>query len=312
MSWICESNLTWFQRFAVQLLRCGPIPKHIAFIMDGNRRYASKNNLKTKTDGHLKGFTKLVEILQWCLEIGVKEVTAFAFSIDNFKRSKDEVDTLMQLAKEKFLKLIEDREMLEERGICVRIVGNLSLLPVDLQRIIAEIMLMTKANDRAVWNIAFAYSSRDEMTESVKTIVNGVHRLELDAHDINEDLFKQCMYMNNSPDPDLIIRTSGETRLSDFLTYQCSTTLIYCGKMLWPELNMWQLLGVIFHYQQYKFRFIDARQCLDSYVDNTRTNKKRVESFIERNEKRRTKYLEDLLKTTQTFRCNNVRSTGFK
>lgn len=224
MSWLCDTNLTWLQRFSIRLLQCGPIPNHVAFIMDGNRRFATKNNFKTKTDGHLKGFDKLVQILQWCIDVDIKEVTAYAFSIENFKRSKEEVDTLMELAKEKFLKLIEDEEKLNERGICVRIVGNLSLLPTDLLSVIAKLMLMTRKNKRRVWNIAFAYTSRDEMTESIRTIVNGVNRLELNVDDINEDLFRRCMYMNDSPDPDLIIRTSGETRLSDFLMYQVDVT----------------------------------------------------------------------------------------
>lgn len=220
MSWLSESNLTRLQRFAIRLLQCGPIPKHVAFIMDGNRRFATKNNLKTKTEGHVKGFDKLVEILQWCIDVGIKEVTVYAFSIENFKRSKDEVETLLQMAKVKFEKLIEDKDKLNERGICVRIVGNLSLLPIELQSTMAEVMLMTKNNNQAVWNIAFAYTSRDEMTESIRTIVNGVKRSELTVDDISDDLFKRCMYMSNSPDPDLIIRTSGETRLSDFMTYQ--------------------------------------------------------------------------------------------
>lgn len=220
MSWLSESSLTWLQRCAIRIMQCGPIPNHIAFIMDGNRRYATKNNLKTKTDGHMRGFDKLVEILQWCIDIGVREVTAYAFSIENFKRSKEEVDTLMQMAKVKFEKLIDDQNKLKERGICVRIVGNLAMLPIDLQKTMAKVMLLTKNNDRVVWNIAFAYTSRDEMTESVRTIISGVNRLELDVDDVDEDLIKRCMYMNKSLDPDLMIRTSGETRLSDFMTYQ--------------------------------------------------------------------------------------------
>lgn len=205
-------------------MQCGPIPNHVAFIMDGNRRYAMKNNLKNKIDGHLKGFEKLTEVLQWCSDIGIKEVTLYAFSIENFKRNKEEVDALVQLTKVKFEKLMEDKDKLNERGVCIRVVGNWSMIPLDLQRIMAKVILMTKNNKRAVWNIAFAYTSRDEMTESIRTIVNGVERLELNVDDINEDLLKQCMYLNDSPDPDLIIRTSGESRLSDFLTYQVSFT----------------------------------------------------------------------------------------
>ncbi|XP_037025749.1 dehydrodolichyl diphosphate synthase complex subunit DHDDS-like [Bradysia coprophila] len=315
MSWLCESNLNWLQRFSVRLMQCGPIPKHIAFIMDGNRRFATKNNLKSKTEGHAKGFDKLVEILQWCLDIGVKEVTAYAFSIENFKRNKEEVDTLMKMAKEKFQKLVDDENKLNERGICVRIVGNLTLLPIDLQSIMAKVMLMTRNNDRAVWNIAFAYTSRDEMTESVRTIVNGVQQLELNVDDINDNLFRSCMYMSKTPDPDLIVRTSGETRLSDFLMYQCSTSIIYCSDTLWPELGIWQLLIVIFYYQQHKLGMVKARQCLDSYADKFTTTdehaRHQMESFVNRNEIRKMQHLEGLTKVDHKRRTN-VRSSGFK
>lgn len=220
MSWVRDSNLTWPQRLAIKIIRSGPIPKHVAFIMDGNRRYANKLHLKSTTDGHVRGFDKLSESLQWCLDIGIKEVTVYAFSIENFKRSKNEVDTLMQLARDKFHKFLEEKDRLNERGICIRIIGNWSLCPIDIQKCMADAVLLTRKNNKAFLNVAFAYTSRDEMTESIKTIVDGVRNNELEVRDINDELIRSCMYSRHSPDPDLLVRTSGESRLSDFLLWQ--------------------------------------------------------------------------------------------
>ncbi|KAJ8959197.1 hypothetical protein NQ318_022459 [Aromia moschata] len=223
MSWISESSLTPFQKFCVNVIKCGPIPNHIAFIMDGNRRYAKKARVG-KAEGHSKGFDKLSECLKWCKELGVKEVTVYAFSIENFKRSKDEVDGLMKLAKEKFQKLLGEKEKIMNEGVCIRIIGNLLLLPEDLRKVIAEAMLLTKDNNKAILNVAFSYTSRDEIATSMKTIVDGVDQQHIQIDDISEELISQCLYTNMSPDPDLLVRTSGEIRLSDFLLWQ------FCGQ----------------------------------------------------------------------------------
>lgn len=222
MSWIRDSNLTWCQRVAVNVVRSGPIPRHVAFIMDGNRRFANKVNLNSVTDGHVRGFDKLAEALQWCLDLGIDEVTVYAFSIENFKRQQNEVDTLMEMAREKFERLMEEKDRLNERGICIRMVGNWSLLPLDLQKCMANAMLLTKDNSRAILNVAFSYTSRDEMTDSVAAIVDGVQRNELRPGDISDNLIRRCMYTGQSSDPDLLVRTSGESRLSDFLLWQVS------------------------------------------------------------------------------------------
>lgn len=226
MSWVRDSNLTWPQRLAIKVIRSGPIPNHVAFIMDGNRRYANKIHLKSTTDGHVRGFDKLAESLQWCLDIGIEEVTVYAFSIENFKRSKNEVDTLMQLARDKFEKFLEEKDRLNERGICIRIIGNWSLCPIDIQKCMADAVLLTRKNNKAFLNVAFAYTSRDEMTESIKTIVDGVRHNEIEVCDINDELIRNCMYSRHSSDPDLLVRTSGECRLSDFLLWQVNLILI--------------------------------------------------------------------------------------
>lgn len=220
MSWLRESNLNWTQRFALEVIKSGKIPRHVAFIMDGNRRYAKKMHMDRSTDGHVHGFDKLAVALQWCVDFGIEEVTVYAFSIENFKRTDFEVDTLMQLAREKFHKFKEEKDELNKRGICIRVIGNWKLLPLDLQKNMADVMLMTQHNTKAFLNVAFAYTSRDEITESIRDIVDGVKCHELQPNDITDDLIRRCMYSGKSSDPDLLVRTSGEWRLSDFLLWQ--------------------------------------------------------------------------------------------
>lgn len=253
MSWIAENQLSYLQRLAVNVIKCGPIPNHIAIIMDGNRRFASKLNTSRK-EGHTKGFEKLAECLQWCLDLGVKEVTVYAFSIENFKRSQDEVDTLMQLAREKFRKLFEEKDKLMKEGICMRVIGNLSLLPEDIRQLIAEAMLLTKDNNKAILNVAFSYTSRDEITHSIQDIVTGLNNNEIQPEDVDEQLITECLYTNQSSCPDILVRTSGEVRLSDYLLWQISeNTDIYFTNVLWPEFSIWHLLGCIFKYQRGQF-----------------------------------------------------------
>ncbi|EFA08584.1 dehydrodolichyl diphosphate synthase complex subunit DHDDS [Tribolium castaneum] len=249
MSWIVSSSLTYFQRFCVNVIKCGPIPRHIAFIMDGNRRYATKTKVE-KAEGHIKGFDKLAETLQWCLELGVKEVTVYAFSIENFKRSREEVDTLMKLATEKFRQLLDEKEKIMSEGVCIRIIGNLGLLSPELRKLVAEAELMTKDNNKAFLNVAFSYTSRDEIFNTVQSIVKGVQDEALDVEDIDEDLISGALYTSCSPDPDLIVRTSGEVRFSDFLLWQISNSFISFTKVLWPEFCIWHLLACIFYYQR--------------------------------------------------------------
>jgi ditrans,polycis-polyprenyl diphosphate synthase len=225
-TWIKETELAWYERLAVNIIKSGPVPNHIAFIMDGNRRFATKIH-RRKSEGHAKGFEKLSECLQWCLELGIKEVTVYAFSIENFKRSAEEVDVLMDLARDKFEKMVEEQEKLMEQGICIRVIGNLSLLPLDIQKTIAKAMLMTKDNKRAVLNVAFAYTSRDEIANSMRTILNGVEKGELDVKDIDEHLIDECLYTRHCSEPDLLLRTSGESRLSDFLLWQVRMSRLF-------------------------------------------------------------------------------------
>uniref|UniRef100_A0A182XB94 Alkyl transferase n=1 Tax=Anopheles quadriannulatus TaxID=34691 RepID=A0A182XB94_ANOQN len=265
-TWVRESNLHWYHRWVIRVLQAGPIPRHVAFIMDGNRRYARKANI-AKAEGHSAGFEKLSETLQWCLEVGITEVTVYAFSIENFKRTQEEVDTLMNLARDKFQRLLAERDKLHERGICIRIIGNWDLLEPDIRRSIAEAVLLTRHNRNAILNVAFAYTSRDEITHSIRTVAQAVGDGQLEPDDVSEELLTRCLYTKYSAEPDLLVRTSGEVRLSDFLLWQSATTVMYFTETLWPEFTIWHLLGAVFSYQRVRWRMVDVRKALDHYTD---------------------------------------------
>lgn len=287
MSWIVSSSLSYFQKFCVNVIKSGPIPKHIAIIMDGNRRYATKTKVE-KSEGHIKGFDKLAETLQWCLELGVTEVTVYAFSIENFKRSKEEVDTLMKLATEKFQQLLEEKEKIMAEGVCIRIIGNLTLLSPELRKLVAEAMLMTKDNNKAFLNVAFSYTSSDEIFNTAKTIVEGVKSGLIQVDDIDQNLISDALYTNCSPEPDIIVRTSGEVRFSDFLLWQISNSYISFTQVLWPEFCIWHLLACIFYYQR-------CYSDLKKAVPQKTAHNQRVQHFLDELQKQKITQLQSYM-----------------
>lgn len=173
----------------------------------------------------------------------------YAFSIENFKRTEEEVNGLMDLARLKFKRLIEEKDKLNERGVRVRVLGNIELLPRDLIELIKEAMHITKDNKEAFLNIAFSYTSRDEMVETSRILIDGLRNNEISEADLSMDLFDKCLYTAPSPEPELIIRTSGETRLSDFMLVQSKSSFLYFCEKLWPEFSAWNLIRAVFSYQ---------------------------------------------------------------
>jgi len=231
-----------------QVLKAAKIPQHVAFIMDGNRRYAKKENVKTK-EGHSKGFEKLTEVLHWCDEIGIPEVTVYAFSIENFKRSPEEVEALLSIFQDKIKRLLDEKDAIMKHGICVRFVGNILLFDNDVRDLMTKVVHLTKDNSKSVLNIAVAYTSRDEITEAIKEVAQGVDKELITLNDINEDVLEGCFYTNKSRPVDLLIRTSGEVRLSDFLLWQSSFSILCFVDPLWPELSIWNFFMCILKYQ---------------------------------------------------------------
>jgi len=301
MSWLPEKRVpyTWWQSLCLRIIRCGELPKHVAFIMDGNRRFAREKNLQ-KIEGHIHGFEKLAETLQWCNDLGINQVTVYAFSIENYKRPSEEVDSLLNLARDKFRRLIKEADRFAKEGVRVNVIGNLSLLPSDLQSLIFQAMEVTSKNEKATLNVAFSYTSRDEMTHAVKVLANAVDTGYLEVEDINVDLIERCFYtsLSNKSEnaamsacPDLLVRTSGESRLSDFLLWQSSYSVTHFTEVLWPDFGLHHLMGAIFHYQSKNYYISEILNMSNSVNGNTTSNlendleetarSKRISRFLE-------------------------------
>ncbi|KAF1950974.1 dehydrodolichyl diphosphate synthase [Byssothecium circinans] len=338
--WIAVSPpVAWTVRQLRELLigalRQGPIPQHVAFVMDGNRRFAREQHIET-VEGHNMGFEALARILEVCYKAGVKVVTIYAFSIENFKRSKHEVDALMEMAKVKLVQLSEHGALLDRYGASIRILGQRGLVKPDVREAIDKAVAMTAHNKKAVLNVCFPYTSRDEITTAVKstirqfstpidapptpskrafseshitqhirkqmlgensdgppethesqsrspeppvedtvskedaahtedsdssrtsTAINSSEKAEafqtgpsyLDPESISVETLNDHMLTAGTPPLDLLIRTSGVERLSDFMLWQChqNTSIVFL-KCLWPEFDLWHFLPVLVEWQ---------------------------------------------------------------
>ncbi|XP_051775059.1 dehydrodolichyl diphosphate synthase complex subunit DHDDS isoform X2 [Erpetoichthys calabaricus] len=198
--------------------------------------------------------------LRWCLNLDIREVTVYAFSIENFKRAKEEVDGLMELARQKFTRLLEEQDNLQKHGVCIRVLGDLDMLPLDIQKLIAQAVLSTRTHNKCFLNVCFAYTSRHEISNAVKEMAWGVEKGLIKPSDISEFLLEKCLYTSNSPDPELLIRTSGEVRLSDFLLWQTSYSCLVFQSVLWPEYSFWNLCEAILQYQLNHYTLQRARE----------------------------------------------------
>lgn len=254
--------MTWtsaLRSLLIRLLQLGPIPRHVAFIMDGNRRFAQVKGVVV-AKGHEEGFSKLEETLDWCLSLGVTTVTTYAFSIENFNRKPDEVNKLMNLAKNKFEEFATKSDIIEKHGIAVKVFGNLALLPPEVQLAASRAVLMTRHNKRAVLNVCIPYTSRDEMALAMRDIVRGVERGMLCPDDITEGLLEAALQTGESPPLDILVRTSGEVRLSDFMLWQASKGChIHYINALWPEFTFWDMLPALLSFQAYHTDLLRAR-----------------------------------------------------
>nr|KYP40345.1 Dehydrodolichyl diphosphate synthase 6 [Cajanus cajan] len=275
----------YLRRCIFAILSVGPVPNHIAFIMDGNRRYAKKRNMK-EGDGHKAGFTALMSILRYCYELGVKYVTVYAFSIDNFKRKPKEVQTLMELMREKIEELLQQESLINEYGVRLHFIGDLQLLTEPVRAVVEKAMRVTAHNNQRVLLICVAYTSRHEIVNAVQELESagkkdGVFDHNVEKHAVDHidaeitsctklvemnkarmykqgeviklvDIEKQ-MYMAVAPDPDIMIRTSGEARLSNFLLWQTSTCPLYAPTALWPEIGLRHLVWAVLNFQRHHF-----------------------------------------------------------
>lgn len=230
------------------------MPKHVAIIMDGNRRYSKIQGNLSAIEGHKRGVDTLENVLEWCIDLGIDIVTVYAFSTENFKRSEKEVKDLMNLFVESFLSISTNKKI-HKNKVRLKAVGRLDLFPEDVRDAIKDAEKSTEQYTQRLINIAMGYDGRVEIVDAFKKIAKKVQKGELDPEDIDENLINDNLYTAGLEDPNLVIRTSGEERLSGFLLWQSSYSELYFTDSLWPELRKVDFLRAIRSYTQRQRRF---------------------------------------------------------
>ena len=232
-------------------LKAKPMPQHIAIIMDGNGRWAKSKGLM-RVAGHRVGVRALKNTIIALDELGIGHLTVYAFSTENWKRSKDEVDALMELITEFINKEID---YLDEKGVRVNPIGDISALSPKAFDSISYAKEKTKHNSHIVFNVALNYGGRQEIVRAAKAICEDVKRDALQIEDIDEALFSSYLYTAGQPDPDLVIRSSGELRISNFLLWQIAYSEFWITNILWPDFKKEDLWQAVWEYQNRDRRY---------------------------------------------------------
>lgn len=227
------------------------VPQHIAIILDGNGRWAKKKGMP-RNYGHAEGSKNVERICEAAYKLGVKYLTVYAFSTENWKRPQSEVDALMNLLRSYMKTCLKTAE---KNRMCVRVIGDKTALAPDIQERIAALEEATKNNDGLCFQIALNYGSRDEMVRSMKRMCQDCKDGKLDVEQIDEATFESYLDTNGVPDPDLMIRTSGEQRLSNYLLWQLAYSEFYFTDVLWPDFSKEELEKAIAYYNQRDRRF---------------------------------------------------------
>lgn len=244
-------KLSTDRKIQEELKRSGEIPTHIAIIMDGNGRWAKRRGLP-RVAGHREGVKSVRDVVEACAQLGVKYLTLFAFSTENWRRPKEEIDTLMKLL---IRTLRSETEKLHKNDIKLMAIGDIDSLPKEVRQELKEAMEKTKNNKRMVLNLALSYSGRWEIIEAVKEIARDVKKGKVKIEEIDDKLFSNYLKTAGIPDPDLLIRTSGEFRISNFLLWQIAYTELYITDCLWPDFRRKHLYEAIRDYQRRERRF---------------------------------------------------------
>ncbi|NLW24724.1 MAG: isoprenyl transferase [Clostridia bacterium] len=239
------------RKIQVEDILAKPLPQHIAIIMDGNGRWAQKKGLP-RAAGHRAGVEALKRIVEFCGEINIPYLTVYAFSTENWKRPQEEIDTLMNLMVEYIQKEIN---ILVKKGVRVNPIGNLEELPSFTYEYILKAATSTKNNDKLILNVALNYGGRREITRAVQNIARLVQSGEISLKQINEQLIAEHLYTKGQPDPDLMIRPSGEMRLSNFLLWQVAYTELWVTDIMWPDFKPEHLVEAIYEYQRRNRRY---------------------------------------------------------
>lgn len=235
----------------VKELKKNNIPEHVAIIMDGNGRWAVKRKLP-RSAGHKAGVETLREVITTCVQLGIKFLTVYSFSSENWQRPKDEVDFLLNLFLES---LKEELETLNKNGIRVFLIGERKLIPYKILEAFENAEKQTANNNKLFFSIAFDYGSRQEIVDAARKIHKAASRNDIDIEKLDEKIFSDYLFTKGFPDPDFLIRTSGEYRVSNFLLWQIAYCEFYFVKTLWPDFKRKNFLKAIYYYQQRNRRF---------------------------------------------------------
>ncbi len=235
----------------LDLINKEKIPNHIAIIMDGNGRWAKERG-KDRLFGHQHGVLSVREVVEGCVEVGVKNLTLYAFSTENWNRPENEVNGLMELL---VTTIRKEAETLSKNGVRLYVIGDLESLPLACRHELDEAMALTAANTNLNLILALSYSSKWEIIEATKKIANQVKNGQLSADNINDDIMKANLATAGFPDPELMIRTSGEHRISNFLLYQLAYAELYFTHTHWPDFRKENLYEAILNYQNRERRF---------------------------------------------------------
>lgn len=225
--------------------------QHVAIIMDGNRRWAKENNLPSAM-GHKKGVDSLKNAVKSCHKFGIKYLTVYAFSTENWNRNPEEVNFLMELLAHTIKNELNE---LYENGVVISFIGDLTRLNKKLQKILSDAVTKTKNNTGVNLQIAFNYGSRDEMVNAVKNISTKILNKEISLEDISEETISNELYTNNIPDPDLLIRTGGEMRVSNYLLWQIAYSEILVTQQYWPEFDENSMSDAILEFNRRQRRY---------------------------------------------------------
>jgi len=241
------------ERRLTELVRSEPVPRHLAIIMDGNRRFARAAGIGIR-DGHAKGRDTLEELLNWCLELKIRILTVYALSTENLQRSPDELEGLMELFDGALRDIAKD-ERVHRHRIRVRVIGNRALLPPKLREAVTIAEEATKEYEEYRYNVALGYGGRDEIVQAIRELAREVRDGTLAPEAIDSSTVARHLYTADLPDPDLILRTSGEERISNFLLWQSAYSELYFSDVLWPGLTRLEFLRAIRTFQLRRRRY---------------------------------------------------------
>ncbi|OXA61308.1 isoprenyl transferase [Folsomia candida] len=258
-----SQDLSVLELLGSSIAKMGQIPEHIAVIMDGNRRYARTMGMKTLL-GHQTGANVLHNLESWGKALGCKELTVYAFSTENFKRTKEEVENLMDLMFYELGKSLLNVEDGSNMDTCIQFIGNLHTLPAKVQHRMANIMKKTRYFEPYKLNIAVAYTGREGILRSMNVIQRNT-----DNNQINTCLVDQSQHLMDVRPVDMLIRTGGDLRLSDFMLWESSHAYIHFTPVTWPELTFWQLLHACFMYQIHRKKVTPKELPPNNYLDLT-------------------------------------------